>query len=795
MISHPLIPAALAMLAGVLAAWGLEPPHLPVLSLAVLAGAGLIYAGWRRGHIPVWLIALFCLLLGAGLLSLQAARELPGDHISRHMNRDPHLLTARVIKAPEPRGDNTSVTAQAMILDRNLTRGLVALTLDGELPTPRAGNMIRMRIRLRPFTSFANPGSFDYAAFMAGKGLLARGYVGVDQGYGDLGPGAEPGLSLWLEGRRQNLGAKLDRMPPGQGRELLRALILGQRGGLERRVRDEFAATGTSHLLAISGLHMAMVWGLAMLILRLGLAAVPGLALRVPVLKLAAGLALLPCLAYAGLAGWSTPTLRAFIMAACLVGALMVNRPYRSSGGLALAAIIIICIWPRAPLELSFQLSFTAVCCILLVASPLARSLQRARPASRLAWWILGSWLVSAVVGPLLLPLTMLHFHQIPWLLIPANLVAVPLVAALILPLALLGAGLSLVWSGAALALWRLAVYGAQALLEYISYLASPDWAVTFVAGPGPWAAGLFYALVLSLALLRGRWRWLGGGLIGAGLAVALVIQAETPRPDGKLTVWMLDVGSGFSCVARMPQGQVVVVDGGGWRGSDFDFGRNVLAPFLWSQGFARVELLASSSPLTAYAGGLPFVARWFEPGRIWTYGGKTGRGAYGRLLELAQRRNIPLRPGPELPRRLELGGTQVSIVWPPPGGTPQNIRKTGDRALWLGLGFGRTRIWLPGSNSYRVEKLLASELPAGGAQVLAAPRGGDRGSCSQAVLERLKPEAVLVSAQCGGAKALPIKAVMRRVRRAGAQLLSTKASGCLKLVSDGKKWRISEYL
>ena len=790
---HPLIPAAIAMVAGVLAAWQFTLPAWPLLGLAGLAGIWLLWAGWARGRIPAWLFSLFCLLIGAGLFSQHASRQLHPGHVSLWLNSRPQLLQARLVKAPEPRGKNTSLLVEARLLDKRLVSGLVSLSLSGDLPAPEVGELIRTRVRLKPFTSFANPGSFDYAAFMAAKGIRVRGYVSPKQGFAHLGPDRQQGVGLWFEKLRQLLGRLLDQLPPGPGRGLLRALILGQRGGLPRGVRDEFAATGTAHLLAISGLHMAMVWGLAVLVLRLVLAAIPGLALRVPVPKLAAGLALLPCLAYAALAGWSTPTLRAFIMAACLVGALMVNRPYRASGGLALAAIIITALWPNSPLELSFQLSFTAVCCILLVAAPLARRLEKRRPASRLIWWILGSWLVSAVVGPLLLPLTMLHFHQLPWLMIPANMVAVPLLASFILPMALLGAGLGLIWPQAGLAVWEPALSGAGWLLAYIKYLAAPDWAVAHLAGPGPWAAGLFYALVLALAVMRGRWRLICGAGLAAAMVAALILHITPPSPDGKLTVWMLDMDSGHATVARLPQGQVVLIDGGGWRGSEFDFGQAVIAPFLWSQGVSKLDIVAASNSSMEYCGGLPFIARWFEPREIWTNGHSPGRGAYAGLIKLANQRGIPLRTNKELSPINKLGGAEIMIVWPPPKGVPPGIKKASDASLWLGLALKETRLWLPGSNGYRVERHLAPRLPQGAGQVLAAANGGGRGSCTDELLFRLRPKTVLVSASCTGKK--PLAAVRKRLRRAGAQILTTKAGGCIKLVTDGGGWKISDYL
>ena len=246
--------------------------------------------------------------------------------------------------------------------------------------------------------------------------------------------------------------------------------------------------------------------------------------------------------------------------------------------------------------------------------------------------------------------------------------------------------------------------------------------------------------------------------------------------------------------MARLPRGQVVVIDGGGWPGSDFDFGQKVIAPFLWEMGFDRVDLLVCSHRDYDHAGGLAFLARWFKPQAIWTNGGGPDDGPFGRLVATAHAQKIPLKPAAALTREMNIGGAVLRVVWPPAGGFPKG-KSENDRSIWLGLNLGRTWVWMPGDVGARVENKVAPMLPDGGSQVFVAPHHGSKGSCTPRLLERIRPKAVVYSCGCVNNYGLPRPDSLKRARAFGALVFSTAKNGCLKLVSDGDDWRVSSYL
>ncbi len=791
---HPLILPACGLVGGILLANWLGPwPGWLLLGVAALPLAIALWQGLKGRGLPPWLLALALLLIGAGLLSLARSAPLPPDHLARLADGRRHNLIALALSPAQPAPHGARLVAEALSLDGRPVRGRLRLSLAQGIAPPPAGQRFTARVSLRPIISLANPGGFDYALYMARQGIYVSGYAGKKSGLKVLEPGEAFGPGDWVRAARQRLAEELDALPPSQGRALLRALILGQRGGLSAQTREAFGATGTAHLIAISGLHIGLVWGLAYLLLRWGLAAWPGLALRWPVLKLASAGALIPAGAYAALAGAGTPTLRALIMIACLVAALWASRPYRPSGGLALAALVICLLWPEAPLTLSFQMSFTAVAAILLAAGPLARWLRGLAPGPRVLGGLLG-WLgLSGAVALAVWPLAVLSFHQLPVLSIPANALLIPLVALLTLPLALIGAGVGLVWSAGGEALLALAAWPAQGAVALVRWLAALPGATQYLAGPGPGAVVLFYAGALAALVLPRRWGWVPGGAL---LALGLMLWGLSgpPPPDGRLRAWVLDVGHGSATVLRLPGGQVVVVDGGGWPGSEFDFGRAVVGPFLWSQGFDRVEVVACSHRDTDHAGGLPFVLRWFRPKALWTNGAAAQGGWFGRLLAQAREQGVPILGPAEIARVRELGGASVRLLWPRPGADLSSLSPN-DRSLWLGLGRGGAWLWLPGDNGPKVERAVAPLLPTGGHQVLLGPHHGAASSLAPALLKRLRPEAVLFSSACWGRWPSPSRAALARAQAAGAGIWGTNWSGCLELASGGGPWQIEPYL
>ena len=272
-------------------------------------------------------------------------------------------------------------------------------------------------------------------------------------------------------------------------------------------------------------------------------------------------------------------------------------------------------------------------------------------------------------------------------------------------------------------------------------------------------------------------------------------LEAPHPKPDGRLFARVLDVGQGQAVVLTLPDGKVLVVDAGGLSGGSLDTGRQVVAPFLWSLGIGRVFALAASHADFDHTGGLPFLARWFSPRQIWTNGlaAKPG-GSYAALLAEAGAGQARLLGPGELFSLKQLGGARVSLLWPLPGGAPKGW-KSNDASLWLGFALGDCAIWLPGDAGPKVERRVAPLLPRTGKQIILAPHHGAKHSLSPALLQRLKPEAVVISAGWQNRFGFPRRSTMERIQAHGAAIWQTALNGCISLSTDGRGWRITPYL
>jgi len=391
------------------------------------------------------------------------------------------------------------------------------------------GRRYRMQVRLSPRQSSRNPGGFDYRRWLFRQHIVASGYV---RGRIERLP---DGRSGWLDRLRSDLrGRVAHEVHDPVGRGLLLGLGLGDRSALPRADWMLLLATGTNHLLAISGLHVGMVAGLFALL-------VGGVWRRtrycegIPVQRVAAIAALVSAWAYALLAGLSIPTERAAIMLSVLLSGILLARRWRSIDLWLLAAVLVLLLDPFAALDAGFWLSFLAVLVIIVWVvrrphQPLWRRLIELQLILTLALW----------------PLVWGFFDRIAWASLPANLLAVPLVSWVITPLALTSLGLaSVVPTSMGVLAQPVALLG-HVLFDYLGWL-NVHLPQSHWSAPPLFLLGLTVAGV-ALLLQPRRWpgRWLGVFLIFP----VLFYRPGWP-PEGQVEFWLFDFHRGAACLLR----------------------------------------------------------------------------------------------------------------------------------------------------------------------------------------------------------------------------------------------------
>ncbi len=395
-------------------------------------------------------------------------------------------------------------------------------------PPPEPGDHVTVPAKLFPPPGPALPGGFDFARHAWFQRLGGVGYATGPPSVTRSATASEESFSMAR--LRTRVVATIRDSLPGPPGAVAVALMTGERGMVPEPVLDAVRMAGMAHLLAISGLHMGLVAGVTFFALRALLAAVPPLALRWPVKKLAAVMALAAAAGYLWLTGAPVPTQRAFIMTGLVLGAVLVDRTAISMRLVAWAAVLVLLVQPENLLGPSFQMSFAAVVALVAIYEPLAPRLTawRARARDSGFWWrppalyLLAVALSTAVATAATAPYALFHFNQIAVYSLPANMLAVPLTVLWIMPWAV--AAFALMPLG--LAHWALVPmgWGCAGLIAIAREVAAWPGALLTVPAMPTWGVVVATLGGLWLVLSGGRWRWLGVPVMVAGLASPLTL-------------------------------------------------------------------------------------------------------------------------------------------------------------------------------------------------------------------------------------------------------------------------------
>lgn len=510
-----------------------EPSATGAIVVALIAVGAAVTPAWIRWVALRASLALVAVIaLGFSLAKLReesvaapvlAARLGPINFEGRVAMVEPHGKAMRVlIDAPRSR----ALPRAAMPL-----RLRVSFRSGAESLVP--GDRIRAMAVLMPPPGPASPGAYDFSRTAFFRRIGAVGYA-----YGKperIGPHPRPGifapLALTIEHLRWRMTVRLHQVLPGSDGAIASALITGERGGISESDEQALRDAGLAHVLAIAGLHMALV-GLGLFwIVRAGLAAIPALALAYPIKKWAAGAALIGALFYLVVSGAAPPTIRAFTMLAMMLTAILLDRPALSMRAVALASVIILVIEPESLVEPGFQMSFAAVVGLIAVAE-----WEQARAARRvsigpvmfagLRRYVRGIATTSFVGSVATVPYAIYHFDRATHYAVLGNLLAMPIMGFVVMP----AAAVSVVAMPLGLDAWPLRAmgWGIDAMLAVGRRVSHLPGAVSVMPAWPVSALVLISLGGLWCAIWRRGWRWLGLLPMACGVALAL----SAPLPD-----------------------------------------------------------------------------------------------------------------------------------------------------------------------------------------------------------------------------------------------------------------------
>ncbi len=460
----------------------------------------------------------------------------------------------------------------------------------------RPGQRWRFTVRLRQPHGLSNPHGFDYELALFERGIGATGYVRSEPAPTLLGQAQGDAVDRWRDHVRRAIAEEVED-PRDAG--VLAALSVGDQSAIDRSDWNLFRRTGVAHLVAISGLHIAMMAWLAAAATGAAWRRSRRLALRIPAPSAARWGGLAAAMAYGVFSGLGVPSQRTIWMLATVTLLHAGGRRWPWPLVLLAAAVAVTALDPWAMLQPGFWLSFVAVG-LLMASSPAMPSGTAPTENARPAWQggvrgmaraaIMGARTQAlATVG--LAPLTLVLFQQVSVVGFFANLIAIPAVTLLVAPLSLLGSALPV--------LWKPASWGMDALRWWLEWLQSWSGAVWSAPVAPLWAqaAGL---LAAALAVLPLPWR-----LRALALPLALpLLWPHVDRPtEGEFDVLAADVGQGTSVLVRTA-GHLLVFDAGPRYSPDSDAGERVLLPLLRTQGEERIDRLVLSHRDTDHIGG-----------------------------------------------------------------------------------------------------------------------------------------------------------------------------------------------
>lgn len=666
----------------------------------------------------------------------------------------------------------------------------------------RHGDVVSFAAKIRAPSGLVNPGGFDYGAYLERHGIDA---VASLSGPGqirvlDSGAGLRwvvwRQIDEWRDRIRQAAMASLS----GPALGIYLGMIIGESDYLDPEVRDLFMATGTVHILSISGSHLGLITFLTFVVVikvcqHLPTSWLLALSRRITATRLATVITAVLVVFYTLLAGAQVATVRSLVMILIFLLAVWLGRDNSLLLALAVAALVILLHDPQALFDISFQLSYLSVLAIALIAHRRSGNRQDDRPSSSIrskAWrWIHEYILITGGVTLATTPLVAYYFNQIAWLGVVGNVVIVPLAGFLFVPVGLGSAVWLLIAGGDALPAGALNQGLCDVQVEIVRRLATIPGAEWHVASPAIPLIAVFY-LLLAVAVstrMATRLRW------GASLAVLLLVLwwAWSPRnlPDRTLRVTFLDVGQGDACVLELPDGQTVLIDGGAAYDT-FDIGRAVVAPYLWDQGIRRVDHVIGTHPQLDHVGGLAWTIQKFSVGEYWGNGLTREEPFYRRLQKSLQEQGLQERVAEEGRLIIDSGPCRLRILNPPAGNhearsVPVHLRSgslLNNLSVVTRLDCGPHSFLFTADVETDALARLARSSSLGPARVIKVPHHGARSSLNLQWIAETRAEIAVVSVGRTNPYGHPVPAVLAAYTNAGTRLFRTDQQGAVRITA-----------
>ncbi|MFH0921456.1 MAG: DNA internalization-related competence protein ComEC/Rec2, partial [Fibrobacterota bacterium] len=651
----------------------------------------------------------------------------------------------------------------AHINGKPVNGALQAKLVTGEGRPPAYGDSVRLTGRVRLAMDQRNPGAFDYREYLASQGVFAvmSCYKPDAWDVTSSGHGNAFMRSVILPVRNWIRGV-VDRYVGPLG-YLLNGVLLGDRRELPEDLKQDFRNTGLMHILAVSGLNVAMLLLIVFQVLT---------ALFVPYrVKILVSLALIWF--YAGLTDMTPSVVRATLMGSVILGGWMFERKSFIYNSLALAALIILVFNPLDLFNVGFQLSFAATIGIVHIYPRLKEWVPESWTKNFAVRSLIDSLLLSIAATLATFPILAAVFNQLSLIGLVANLIVVPL------SFALLGLGLLLIafaWFPFLASAYGVSAHYVTWLInEFVRIFARVPYGFVECATPETVAVVFYLITLVALVNIRGR-AWAFKCALFFPVLFLLIVYVrpwfvETPAA----CVTFLDVGQGDCAVIELADGKVFVVDGGP-RDARFDSGERTVHPFLKARGIRSIDAIFYTHPDMDHLGGLLFLAGNIKVEKVFCAGHDESPLVHA-FDSICAARRIPVQ-------KLSAGarvsaGTEArfDVLYP-----FDTLAMGADNNASLVLRFvcGRYSMLLTGDITEQDEAFLAVGVDSLRSDLLKVPHHGSKWSSSECLLNTVAPDDAVVQVGAYNRYGHPNPETVLRYLSRGIRLHRTDREGAI---------------
>lgn len=749
----------------------------------------LLFATIKAQRIPLWItIAGLSCISGFYAYSTSLVPTIKTADLSSYADNKPVIITATVIRIDPQQGRwRMDVALESINDQRNLqqisakVRVQIGRRENEQMEQDKGGrkvlpgDRIAFRATLRTPRSYGIPGEFNYPEYLARSDIFMSAFVADEESIVRLPQHATPSLRCRIEQWRTLLGDLIaSHFSPQQSAYLL-SLTIGQKSRLSSEQREQLARYGISHLFSISGLHLGLVAGLIYLIINRLYRSREKLLLWVPAQIAVPLLTLPPLLAYLALSGSALPTVRAALLTFITVVALVCRRSTPALTLLAFVATIILLSDPLALFSASFQLSFAGVGALIYCLG-----YQKSAPIHPATKWIVTPVMATVIATIATTPIALWHFHTLAPAAILCNIIAIPLIGILTVPLALVATLLLPIMPHIAIELFNGCLLLIETTLNLSEIIAQGPLAGIFLyLSPAQHTSLILFALAVLTLIVRK----IPQSLFLLSASTLVFIAPHFYPPPAPLELIPFSIGQGESLLLRLGKDKTYLIDGGGFHSQTFDVGKQLLAPALGNLGISHLNAVILSHDHPDHRKGLIHILRHFEVDYFWC--SIPVEQLHWSLRQVLKEEKIPTRVFDPNWTSIPLEGEAQLDIYVP----PDNTAKMNDRSLVVLAHYKNDTILLTGDlENHGVTQLLASRTLSA-ITALKLPHHGSRRSRPHDLIQQTQPQIAIASVGFNNAYHFPHPETMDALDKNQTTLIRTDHDGTVRLQSFGAGW------